>query len=330
MLFIITQYAILLAAALLTCRGMFLAARPLLHRLKTRLGTDRRHRARMKHLLERKRQNAGARGSAAAWFAKAERELELMLRTTQGDKYAAGSVQSFLFMAFSLVATAFLLAFFASGSLRFSAFMAVFSVFCLWAGYRLKLRKIQIQGGYDLAEAVGILTSKYKVSRGNMRSALRAASQEVSSPLIRYHFIHMVREEMSYTSPAEMQRAVEEFVYAIDTSFAKQLGLTILKGLVRGEFVESTLSNIDKNIHKNIDVLRDEGDSSSEVLQLSWLHLILFPLLIVFMVMFMGLQSTLHYQFETESGRYWLAVTLLVIFASLLMAVWFKKPPNDY
>jgi len=328
-MYIFIEYAALAAAALLTCRGLFMLLRPQLSQLHTALQTERRHLTRMKHLRSITRRQSD-RSRYAVWFERLHREFELLLKTTKGEKYRAGMVQSFALTASSLFLTVGLLSFFAARDIRFSLFLASLTLFCLFMRYRIKLRRIQIQGGYDLAEAVGILTSKYKVNRGNMRNALRAASQEIRSPLIRRHFIRIVREEMNYISPSEMEKTVEEFVYSINTSFAKQLGLAILKGLVRGEYVESTLSNIDKNIHKNIDMLRDEGDSSSEVLQLSWLHLILFPLLLVFMVVFMGFRSTVHYQLETDAGRFWLTVTLLFILASLLMAVWFKKPPNDY
>jgi hypothetical protein len=195
---------------------------------------------------------------------------------------------------------------------------------------RLKLRSQQIQSGYDLAEVVGILTSTYKVTRGNMRTALQLSCQEIESRAIRRHFMNWIREELNYVDTKEMEKAVEEFIYSIQTSFAKQLGLTVLKGLLRNENVESTLMAIDKNIHKQIDMLRDEGDSSSEVLQLSWLHVLLFPLLLLMMVVFMGYTSTMHYQLGTEQGRFWLTVTVCFIAGSLLLAVWFRRPPNDY
>ncbi|TBL80608.1 hypothetical protein [Paenibacillus thalictri] len=330
MMFTMVQYGLLLAAALFTSQGAYLFARPALRILQASLRTDRRHLTRMKALRELRRKDIRRSGRWVKAAGRLHRWLELLLITTGGDKDRPGAVQSFLLLAASLFGAVGTLALFASGSVRFSLLMAVIAVFCLYMRYHMKLRKIQIQGGYDLAEAVGILTSKYKVNRGNMRSALREASQEVRSVTIRRHFIKLVREEINYTNPEELERSVEEFVYSINTSFAKQLGLALLKGLVRGEYVESTLSSIDKNIHKNIDMLRDEGDSSSEVLQLSWLHVLLFPALILFMVVFMGFSSTMHYQLGTETGRYWLTITVIFILFSLVMAFWFKRPPNDY
>jgi hypothetical protein len=257
-------------------------------------------------------------------------QTELMLKTVQGDSFQESAVERYLLSLGASGASMLVLAYASSQDARFSLFASGVTVFAIILYYQLRLRSVQIQNGYDLGEAVGLLAAKYKMSRGHMRNALRLAAGEVSSPFIRRWFLHMLRQEQSYVDPKELERVVEEFVYSIHTSFAKQLGLTILKGLLRGENVEHTLWTIDKNIHKQMDLLRDEGDSSSEVLQLSWLHVVLFPLLLALMVAFMGWTSTMHYQLGTEEGRFWLAVTISCIACSLLLATWFRRPPNDY
>ncbi|MCZ8515146.1 hypothetical protein O9H85_22540 [Paenibacillus filicis] len=321
--------AVLLMSALLFSAGAFTLFRPLLLRLSLEHAAERRHRRRMKE-LNRKEQAAKGIDQLNKLTGRMFRELELMLKTIQGARYRPGAVERWLTGAISSGLSAGLLGFFSSGDLRFSVFLGVLVPGVLLTFLRLRLRSIQLQSGYDLAQAVGILAGKYKMSRGNMRTALRLAGPEIASPAIRRMFLHLIREELNYVDPREMEKAIEELVYGIQTSFAKQLGLTLLKGLLGGEHVERTLMTIDKNIHKQMDLLRDEGDSSSEVLQLSWLHVLLFPLLIVLMIVFMGVNSTLHYQLGTDSGRFWLTAAIGFILVSLLMALWFRKPPNDY
>jgi len=325
----IINVAVLCLSAWLFTWGLFKTVHPLLAYLGALERTDRRHRAGMRMLRKQAGQPEQPGKLTIAWRTL-HRELELLLKATYGDRFHELMVQRFILLVASSASSFGLIIYFSSSDARFSLFMSVLVLVAPIAYYRLKLRNTQIQSGYDLAEAVGILSSKYKVTRGNMRNALQLASQEIASPLIRRHFMNWIREEMNYVDSRDMERAVEEFIYSIPTSFAKQLGLTVLKGLLRNENVESTLDAIDKNIHKQIDLLRDEGDSSSEVLQLSWLHVILFPLLIVLMIVFMGYNSTMHYQLGTEQGRFWLTVTLCFIGGSLLLAIWFRRPPNDY
>jgi hypothetical protein len=308
--------------------GLYQLMSPLLQRLSRQYSAERRHQASMRALREPMRKDSRSRIYALKdrWAS----ETELMLKTVQGERYQSGAVERFTLSFITAGATAGVIAYVLSADVRFSLFTGGLVTALILLRYRLKLRSIRIQNGYDLAEAVGILSAKYKMSRGNMRTALRLAAGEVSSPTIRRMFLHMVRQELTYTEPAELERVVGELVYGIPTSFAKQLGLTILKGLLQGENVEHTLLTIDKNIHKQIDLLRDESDSSSEVLQLSWLHVVLFPLLMGLMVVFMGWSSTVHYQLGTETGRFWLMTASFCIASSLLMAAWFRKPPNDY
>ncbi|MCS7461468.1 hypothetical protein N0M98_15050 [Paenibacillus doosanensis] len=320
--------AYLCLSAWLFTFGLYKLLQPLLRNLGLLLRTERRHRADMK-LLQQRKQRDEQRWITVIWL-RLRRQLELLLKATQGEKFNESTVQKFVLMNVSTSLSACIVIYFITYDIRFSLFLGLLILTAPAAYYRIKLRNMQIQGGYDLAEAVGILSSKYKVSRGNMRAALQLASPEIASAPIRRHFMNWIREELNYVDSQELEKAVEEFIYSIHTSFAKQFGLTVLKGLLRGENVESTLNAIDKNIHKQIDMLRDEGDSSTEVLQLSWLHVILFPLLIVIMIVFMGYNSTMHYQLGTEQGRFWFTVTLCFIGGSLLLAVWFRRPPNDY
>ncbi|PZE20690.1 hypothetical protein [Paenibacillus xerothermodurans] len=319
----------LAAAALVFTSGLYLLLQPLVRHLRTVLRTERRHQIRMKELYTQSlRPRMPSRVAAlAGWL---QRELEMLLKATQRERYSDTSLQLFVLFTSSSALSVGLIAFFATIDARFSLFAGGLTFAIPIVYYRIKLRSLQIQNGYDLAEAVGILSSKYKVTRGNMRTALQLSCQEIGSAPIRRHFMNLIREELNYVDSREMEKAVEEFIYSIKTSFAKQLGLTVLKGLVRGENVESTLMAIDKNIHKQIDVLRDEGDSSSEILQLSWLHVLLFPSLLLMMAVFIGYNSTLHYQLGTEQGRFWFTVTVCFIVGALLLAVWFRRPPNDY
>ncbi|NOU92625.1 hypothetical protein GC093_05195 [Paenibacillus sp. LMG 31456] len=317
------------AAALLFTWGLYLLLYPLLRYMSALLRTERRHSSRMKLLHEQRHRQVKLVG-LIVFYRRLIRELELLLKVTQKERFNDSSVQGFLLRTISCALSAGLISYFTAYDIRFSLFTMVITIALPVVYYRLKLRSMQIQSGYDLAEVVGILTSKYKVTRGNMRTALQLSCLEIESGPIRRHFMNLLREELNYVESSEMEKAVEEFIYSIQTSFAKQLGLTVLKGLLRSENVESTLMAIDKNIHKQIDMLCDEGDSSSEVIQLSWLHVLLFPLLLLMMVVFMGYNSTVYYQLGTEQGRFWLTVTVCFIVGSLLLAVWFRRPPNDY
>lgn len=309
--------------------GLYLVLRPLLRYMRDVLRTERRHRIRMKQLAIRGTSSEKPHRLLQLWLSW-RRGLELLLKATMGARYQDTSLHRFVVLTAASACSVCTIGFLLTADTRFSLFVGLLALAVPVVYQRLKLRSLQIQSGYDLAEAIGILSSKYKVTRGNMRLALQLSSQELNSEPIRRHFMSWIREELNYIDAREMEKAVEEFIYSIQTSFAKQLGLTVLKGLLRGENVESTLMAIDRNIHKQIDMLRDEGDSSSEVLQLSWLHVLLFPLLIVIMVAFMGYNSTVHYQLETEEGRFWLTTTVCFIAGSLLLAVWFRRPPNDY
>ncbi|UUZ90413.1 hypothetical protein LJK87_31455 [Paenibacillus sp. P25] len=206
-------------------------------RLSQEHAAERRHRRRMKE--------ARVQGAAGLGFRLRLRQAGKPYRPNlsraradaqdhTGERYRSGAVERWLTLSVSAGVSFGFLGYFSSGDLKFAVFMGALVPGVRWMYTRLRLRHIQLQSGYDLAEAVGILAGKYKMTRGNMRTALRLAGPEITSPAIRRMFLHLIREEMNYVDPREMEKAIEELVYGIQTSFAKRLGLTLLKGLVRG------------------------------------------------------------------------------------------------
>jgi len=257
------------------------------------------------------------------------RDIELMLKSTLPN-YNETSVQSYIstnIVGFIIIG---LIAYLGSHSLKFSLWVGVGVVAVIYAAFRLKLRTTRIKGGYELASVTGILASKYKYSRSNMRKAMFLAAEEITYLPIRNHFIGILRVAQNYEHASEVKDRIQEFTYSIGTSFARELGAAILKGLVNSENIEYTLTSIDKKIQLNVEMNTSDKDNKGEIMSMGWVHLLFFPLTLGYAVAFMGWDSTIQLQFQTTEGRVLFFTTLAFIIVTIFVGLWFRKPPNDY
>lgn len=197
----------------------------------------------------------------------------------------------------------------------------------LW--YIIKLRLIRIQSGYDLAQVSGVLLSKYRKHNKRVYDALLEAAENTKNAYIRRRFYRIVKAAQTYVDPDDLRREIDIFVFSINTTFARQMGVAILKGFSKSLDIEKSLEANDRGLQLNIQMLNDEASQNQDVLQLGWIHLAIFPLSIWGTMKFLSAAHYWQFQFETDSGRLWFVLSVLSVLGSVFVALWFRKPPND-
>lgn len=210
---------------------------------------------------------------------------------------------------------------------RISVSFIIMSLPVLW--YVLKLRLIRIQSGYDLAAVTGIFLSKYRKQNKNVYEALLEVINNCKNVYIRRRILRIVKASQTFVDLDDLRREVDIFVFSINTTFARQMGVAILKGFSRSVDIEKSLEAIDKGLQLNIQMLSDEASQNQDVMQLGWIHLALFPLSIWAVLRFQSFAHYWQFQFETNEGRLWFFLSVISVLGSVFVALWFRKPPND-
>jgi len=195
--------------------------------------------------------------------------------------------------------------------------------------YILKLRLIRIGSGYDLANTSGILLSKYRKTNGRIYDALLETAEGTKNIYIKRRLFRIVKAAQTYVDSYDLKREIDIFVFSINTTFARQIGVAIQKGFSKSMDIEQSLEATDKALQLNIQMLNDEKSSNHDILQLGWVHLFAFPLSIWAATKFIPFERFWQFQFETESGRLFLILSIISVLGSVFVALWFRKPPND-
>jgi hypothetical protein len=164
------------------------------------------------------------------------------------------------------------------------------------------------------------------------REAIRRAMEDETVKEFHTHLSEIYRVETNYENAAELKEAFDRFQYSIKTSFAKELASTLYKGLTKKTNIGSTLARIDTKIQQNMkDILKEEEDKIG-VRNLSRLHIIAFPSILLGMFLFLRISQygIIHYQFNTAQGQVGFTISVLSIIGAWILSTWYSKQPNDY
>ncbi|MFS0557448.1 hypothetical protein [Brevibacillus sp. 179-C9.3 HS] len=193
----------------------------------------------------------------------------------------------------------------------------------------VRLRLIRIQGGYDLAETSGLLLTKYRKNNGRMYETLLETADAISNVNIQRRLRKIAKAARIQADEYQLRHEIEVFMYSIDTTFAKNIGLAIQKSIVSRINIETSLEMADRALQANIQMMDDEKSANSDIIHLAWLHPIAFPVSLMGLVYLSTFQRAYHHQFETEAGRFWFLASIISILLSVVSAIWFRKPKND-
>jgi Flp pilus assembly protein TadB len=329
LLFVLTNYLIYIAAAAITCYGMWLIVGNSIRSLSEKIALDRRIKQRNR---ERKNKTLGIE-TKPSLLVRWANDLDKMLQHTKPNYKKETAVQSFIIFHGALFGITAILIGLISKSYVFGSFIGIAFVIGNFFRHRLKLRQIRLEGGYKLADLTGLLATKYSSEvNPKMRIVLSNVNNEIEDPIFKRHITHIVRVDQNYVSDEQLREVIDRFVYSINTSFARELGATIFKALKTQEHVGDTLTRIDLKIQQNIKDINEEIGSKVDIKYLSWFHIFAFPATFLAVMFFVKISETslLQFQFETSSGRFMFAFSVASIGVARLVSAWFTRQPNDY
>lgn len=198
---------------------------------------------------------------------------------------------------------------------------------------RLRLRGLRITSSYEGQSMISELASQYKVNFFNMQEAIDQTITRLGSDhktrkmLIRLSIALKEVQEL-----ADLQTAISDFVFAVDTNWAILLGNNIYSAIKDYENVVEALDDI-------LDSLRDakiiQENAKRENMETNLLIRYLSPLAFVAsiyaIIHFMGITWAQYkqYQFQTTEGLHSFEMTVFSIACGWVIMSVINKPKND-
>lgn len=243
--------------------------------------------------------------------------------------YTKTSVAKFFILSAGLFSSSLAIYYRLTHSWVVTVVSCIFTSLLPYALLRMILQFMRTNTSYQLGPAVGILLAGYRVCSKNIYFAILHTINKLEDTTLKSAFVVLANHIQSHKNRNDIEQAVELFVFKIQTSWAKQLGILILNALVDGCEIERSLSNIVDDMKEGQKIIEQEKSNAHETILLGYFPLIAFPLSILFMTKLSGHFNILFYQFKTSQGLTSFIMTTILCLSGFILALFFRKPKND-
>ncbi len=231
------------------------------------------------------------------------------------EKQSKSIVKAFLGLVVILFSTTFYLTL--KSGVVYSVIVSTLMASIPYIGLVARRKYIRISVSYDAEIIITELVNQYKINSENMITALERTIRNVDSPVSKKILTRLTIKLKEYKSDKELHLAIDEFVYAIDTEWAKMLANNLYLSINSGLDVTNSLEDIVKELiiaksnFEKTDRLNNENFMIGKYLT----PMLYFGSIYLAIDFFdYTLKEFLHEQFKTSSGiNYFIIIVFLTV-----------------
>lgn len=198
----------------------------------------------------------------------------------------------------------------------------------------IRRRYIRVSISYDADLIITELANNYKIYNNNMIQALEATIKIISdiqvSKRIITRFVIKVKE---YSNEEELQAAIDEFVYAIDTEWAKMLANNLYLSINSGLDVTNSLEDIVKELviaKSNFE--KTDRMNNENIMVGKYLTPILYIGSVYLAVDYFDytIREFFYYQFKSTSGINYFVIIVILTVININFMYYIKNRKFDF
>ena len=243
-------------------------------------------------------------------------------------------INSFYFVSILL----FILALFATINAHFNFLLSIaFSIFTGLLPYiflKIRLRKIRVSASWEAQITITELINQYKINFLNMFEALRKTETILyNNSYTKKAIIRLVKDLSIYQTKDDLQKAIDDFVYAFDTQWAIELGNNIYLSIEYGDNVSDSLDNLINELKDLNDIAEDRKKLNNEsfiMIKFATPISYIGTVFVIFKNFHFTFIKFIEYQFINQLGLKFFILTILSIIFNFIIYDIFKKQKNDF
>lgn len=184
---------------------------------------------------------------------------------------------------------------------------------------------------YELVPVTSILLGKYRVNSRNIYFSILDTIKETGQyGTLQKGLIKLASSIQSHKNKEDLENAIEMFVFQIDTSWAKQIGIQIFSAQWENKNIETALSNIVRDMGKTQEIMEQQKSNNQDTIQMGYfIPLIIFPLSLFFLSRVITTGRYFYYQFKTTAGFTSFIITLILCLLGFAVSLALRKPKNE-
>jgi len=251
--------------------------------------------------------------------------LESALNRAAGDR----TVMTFLRITVALGVSMAVAVLWSTRNIELTLVASILALLFPYFVLRYRLYNERLARSNQIHLLVQLLLSQYRIRGGNIYFALRDTADRLHtqhSSLTR-PVARLLVTVQGMANEEEVLRALELFVYSIQTSLAQQLGAILSTALITKRPIEAQLRSLDEEITKIQQSLDEEKSERADNVGLGFLPIVAFPVVELFLLWQSGTKF-LSLQFGGDGSTYFV-LALTGSIAAFLIAIFTRRPKID-
>lgn len=198
---------------------------------------------------------------------------------------------------------------------------------------RLKLHIKRIEGSYEAEGLVTELINQYKINYFNMVEAIDKCIPHLEKyPYSKEALTRLALSVKDYVTDEELESAINEFVYSINTEWAQMLGINIYLAIQDGSNVTESLEDILhelKMLKSVIEKEKKENHESFVLIKYFTFITIAITFLCSTLVFQIDIKKLISYQFYTPVGMKFFSAIVVCMLINFGLLYLLRKPKYD-
>lgn len=194
---------------------------------------------------------------------------------------------------------------------------------------QIRLRNLRKTVGNKLTSIVQTLVQTYNASNYDMYQGLHLMLATIKDEDLKRVFTRLISDLQTSRNEEEMRMSIDLFIYTAGNSWAKRLGIIILKSYIYQENVMNTLLTLSEQMKNTEMMLEQEKSGATDASLEGYLAVVLFPASLA-----MGHWATKPQDWvKLQFGQNWTLLlfifALILTVASLMIVLILRNPKND-
>lgn len=198
----------------------------------------------------------------------------------------------------------------------------------------IRRRYIRVSVSYDAEVIITELTNQYKINSNNMIKALEGTIRTISDTQVSKKIITKLAIRVKeYSNEDELQMAIDEFVYSVDTEWAKMLANNLYLSINSGLDVTNSLEDIVKElIIAKSNFEKTDRMNNENVMVGKYLTPLLYIGSVYLAVDYFDytVKEFFYYQFKSSSGINYFVVIVILTVININFMYYIKNRKFDF
>lgn len=253
--------------------------------------------------------------------------LELLLLATRKEIHSH-QVTNFVFLSIVLFSTSSLFLIMVMEDIIVGALLGMIIGIMPYLILLIKLNGIRTKNSISFLTHFHIIIANYQSTGKDIYFTMVNSIHQIKDPVLRTSFIKLVNAMQIQKSPKDFSKAIQIFIFSINSNFAKRFGKLVIKAHLSRSDIFNPLLQLDTDLRKRRTDIEEESTKNQDTVWQGYFPIVALPLAIFFSYQMAGVLDYWYF-FTKKFNLSLFMVCIILSVLSVLIANVLRKPRAD-